>query len=105
MEIAPAFSTIDSQRAILTDPDTIELKPMSKGALPLQASRYEAPQNVDEAVDRLMGVGFKFESMPSDTDWLWREAYLLDPAGNSVCIYHAGQNRRYPPWRIEDGAA
>jgi hydroxymethylpyrimidine/phosphomethylpyrimidine kinase len=25
---------------------------------------------------------------------------LKDPAGNVVCIYHAGQNRRYPPWRI-----
>jgi len=66
---------------------------------------YFEVENIDESVDKLMGVGLEFESMPSDTDWLWREAYLLDPAGNRVCLYHAGQNRRYPPWRIDDGAA
>jgi hydroxymethylpyrimidine/phosphomethylpyrimidine kinase len=35
-----------------------------------------------------------------DQRWLWREAYLRDPAGNVLCIYHAGTNRRFPPWRI-----
>ena len=33
-------------------------------------------------------------------DWLWREAYLCDPSGNRLCIYHAGENRRHPPWRL-----
>jgi catechol 2,3-dioxygenase-like lactoylglutathione lyase family enzyme len=37
---------------------------------------------------------------PIDQQWLWREARLLDPAGNVICIYHAGRNRRFPPWRI-----
>lgn len=37
---------------------------------------------------------------PSDQPWLWREARLDDPAGNPICIYHAGENRRFPPWRI-----
>jgi hydroxymethylpyrimidine/phosphomethylpyrimidine kinase len=36
-----------------------------------------------------------------DQRWLWREAWLKDPAGNEICIYHAGENRRLPPWRIE----
>jgi hypothetical protein len=31
---------------------------------------------------------------------LWREAYLHDPDGNVVCLYHAGENRRNPPWRM-----
>src|SRR5687768_4868727 len=39
---------------------------------------------------------------PIDQDWLWREARLKDPAGNEICIYHAGANRRFPPWRIKD---
>jgi catechol 2,3-dioxygenase-like lactoylglutathione lyase family enzyme len=49
--------------------------------------------------------GLEFESQPVDQAWLWREAYLCDPAGNRLCIYHAGDNRRYPPWRLpgEDG--
>jgi hydroxymethylpyrimidine/phosphomethylpyrimidine kinase len=39
---------------------------------------------------------------PVDQDWLWREARLADPSGNEICIYHAGENRRFPPWRIKD---
>jgi hydroxymethylpyrimidine/phosphomethylpyrimidine kinase len=37
---------------------------------------------------------------PADQPWLWREARLLDPCGNQICIYQAGENRRFPPWRI-----
>ena len=32
--------------------------------------------------------------------WGWREARLTDPAGNRLCLYVAGENRRFPPWRI-----
>jgi hydroxymethylpyrimidine/phosphomethylpyrimidine kinase len=39
---------------------------------------------------------------PVDQEWLWREARLADPSGNVICIYHAGDNRRFPPWRIGD---
>ena len=39
-------------------------------------------------------------SGPTDQSWLWREAYLKDPDGNLICLYHAGANRRFPPWRI-----
>ena len=62
---------------------------------------FEVP-NVDLAVRRLKAAGLEFETDPADRDWLWRESYLRDPAGNSICIYHAGRNRRYPPWRIGD---
>lgn len=37
---------------------------------------------------------------PVDQTWLWREARLVDPSGNVICIYHAGENRRFPPWRV-----
>jgi len=37
---------------------------------------------------------------PIDQDWLWREARLADSSGNVICIYHAGENRRFPPWRV-----
>jgi catechol 2,3-dioxygenase-like lactoylglutathione lyase family enzyme len=37
---------------------------------------------------------------PVDRDWRWREARLADPSGNVICLYHAGENRRFPPWRI-----
>lgn len=34
--------------------------------------------------------------------YLWREADILDPAGNKIRLYQAGENRRYPPWRKEE---
>lgn len=37
---------------------------------------------------------------PIDQSWGWREARLVDPAGNALCLYHAGENRRFPPWRL-----
>jgi len=61
---------------------------------------YFEVDDVDATVARLLGRGIEFETSPVDQDWLWREAYLRDPAGNRICIYHAGRNRRYPPWRV-----
>jgi hydroxymethylpyrimidine/phosphomethylpyrimidine kinase len=34
--------------------------------------------------------------------YLWRVARLRDPAGNRIQLYHAGENRRFPPWRVKD---
>jgi len=64
---------------------------------------FEVP-NVDLEVRKLKNLGVAFETEPADQDWLWREAYLRDPAGNRLCIYHAGDNRRFPPWRIGEDA-
>jgi hypothetical protein len=50
----------------------------------------------------LLAQGIAFDHPPTDQSWLWREAYLRDPDGNVLCLYHAGINRRFPPWRIED---
>ena len=32
--------------------------------------------------------------------YLWTEADILDPSGNRIRIFHAGENRRFPPWRV-----
>jgi len=69
--------------------------------------RENAPQlyfevdDVDAEVTRLKNAGVEIERDPIDQSWLWREAWLRDPAGNALCIYHAGENRRHPPWRIQ----
>lgn len=62
---------------------------------------YFEVDDVDAIVSSLQDKGLQFDMMPTDQRWLWREAYLEDPAGNRVCIYHAGENRRNPPWRID----
>ena len=66
---------------------------------------YFEVEDVDDTIEQLKRKGLAFESEPQDQTWLWREAYLRDPFGNKVCIYHAGENRRYPPWRIDASEA
>ena len=63
---------------------------------------YFELHDLDAAVQQLVSAGVRFESGPRDQPWLWREAYLRDPAGNRICLYHAGVNRRDPPWRLPD---
>ncbi|MCH8127787.1 VOC family protein [candidate division KSB1 bacterium] len=61
---------------------------------------YFESERLDELVDSLKGKGFQFLQEPTDESWLWREARLKDPAGNEICLYYAGENRKNPPWRI-----
>lgn len=61
---------------------------------------YFEVDDVDAEVARIRAAGLAIED-PKDQPWLWREARLADPAGNIICIYHAGENRRFPPWRID----
>jgi catechol 2,3-dioxygenase-like lactoylglutathione lyase family enzyme len=61
---------------------------------------YFECENLDEYVRTLIGKGFVFEEMPTDKDWLWREARLKDPDNNQLILYKAGHNRLNPPWRI-----
>lgn len=61
---------------------------------------YFECDDLDAEVARLQAAGMVFEQLPADQSWLWREARLTDPAGNAICLYQAGENRRYPPWRI-----
>lgn len=62
---------------------------------------YFEVDDVDETVHQLEERGLSFDQEPTDQSWLWREAYLHDPYGNRICVYHAGKQRRHPPWRIE----
>ena len=63
---------------------------------------YFENEKLDENVARLKADGVTFENDPGDMPWGWREARLRDPDGNRICIYWAGMNRRYPPWRLEN---
>jgi len=63
---------------------------------------YFECEDVDALCRALTARGVTFEQAPADQPWLWREAYLRDPDGNSLCLYHAGRNRRFPPWRLPE---
>jgi len=61
---------------------------------------YFECDDLDATVERLVAAGIRFDELPADQSWLWREARLRDPAGNPLCLYRAGRNRREPPWRV-----
>ena len=65
-----------------------------------EALLYFESADLDAWVERAQAAGLTFDTLPTDQAWLWREARLRDPAGNRLCLYSAGENRRFPPWRI-----
>lgn len=62
---------------------------------------YFEVEDVDGRVAQLKDAGIAFDQSPRDESWGWREARLTDPAGNPICLYRAGDYRRFPPWRID----
>ena len=79
---------------------TFSLHQASRRTEPSGVVVYFECDNLDEKVRELQTHGYSFTQEPKDESWLWREARLSDPSGNSICLYWAGQNRRNPPWRV-----
>ena len=65
-----------------------------------QVTLYFESDRIDDDYERLRGAGIEFEHPPTDMAWLWREARLRDPDGHRLCIFHAEENRKNPPWRL-----
>ena len=61
---------------------------------------YFECDDLDSQIEILTHHGFAVDHGPTDEDWGWREARLADPAGNAICLYQAGEQRRFPPWRL-----
>ena len=61
---------------------------------------YFEVNDVVKTVNELKEKGISIICGPREEPWLWHEARLLDPAGNEICIYTAGENRKNPPWRL-----
>jgi catechol 2,3-dioxygenase-like lactoylglutathione lyase family enzyme len=56
--------------------------------------------DVPKTIKRLVEQGIAIDVLPKNQPWLWTEASLKDLDGNTIIIYHAGENRKNPPWRI-----
>ncbi len=78
---------------------TFSVHAVPAGAAPSATVLYFECDALDRQVAALRARGFQFTQEPRDEPWLWREARLVDPAGNVICLYHAGDNRLDPPWR------
>lgn len=62
---------------------------------------YFECERLDDEVARLKSLGLTFDEDPTTREWLWRQAYLRDPNGNKICLFHASDNRKNPPWRVK----
>ena len=63
---------------------------------------YLECEDLDDRVEQLARSGIAFEHGPRNQPWMWREARLRDPDGNIIFFYHAGEHRRFPPWRMKN---
>ncbi len=63
---------------------------------------YFECDDLDKQVENLKKEGIQFDQEPVDQRWLWREARLKDLDGNQIILFHAGENRLNPPWRINE---
>jgi predicted enzyme related to lactoylglutathione lyase len=61
---------------------------------------YFECENLDSKVEELKCLGLNFDQEPTDQTWLWRESYLKDPSGNTICLFYAGDCRKNPTWRV-----
>lgn len=52
--------------------------------------------DVDSACRALAERGIAIDRPPEDMAWGWRHAYLRDPDGHRLSIYHAGEKRFLP---------
>ena len=63
---------------------------------------YFEVEDVDRSYRKLIENGITFDTLPTDERWRWKEARFSDPSGNRLCLFHAGPDRRFPPWRLEE---
>ncbi|MDT8279791.1 MAG: VOC family protein [Erythrobacter sp.] len=80
--------------------ETFSIHQVDAVAAPTSVVYFEI-EELDRTVAILKSAGLRFTTDPVDESWGWREARLRDPAGNEICLYWGGQNRRFPPWRID----
>jgi len=78
---------------------TLSLHKADKGVS--SASLYFEFTNLDAMVEGLLAKGWHFDGSLQDQSWNWREIWTKDPSGHRICLYHAGEDRRHPPWRIK----
>ena len=80
--------------------ETFSIHQVDAVASPTSVVYFEI-EELDRTVAILKSAGLRFTTDPVDESWGWREARLRDPAGNEICLFWGGQNRRFPPWRID----
>ena len=69
------------------------------------ATLYLETESLNRDKAKLEASGVVFDTAAKDQSWLWREAEFRDPDGHRWKLYHAGENRINPPWRVRPANA
>ena len=93
---SPHYARFECPEGKATFSLSLETTPFNNGAV-----IYFEHEKLDQWVEELKDKGVAFDQEPTDQSYLWREAILHDPSGNKIKLYWAGENRRFPPWRID----
>jgi hydroxymethylpyrimidine/phosphomethylpyrimidine kinase len=102
------YSLLGLQQIVRSEPRYARFENIGGMTLSIEAAEeiggapvfYFECDDLDQRIEFLAHHGIAVEHGPTDEDWGWREARLTDPAGNAICLYQAGENRRFPPWRL-----
>lgn len=95
VDAPPRYARFECEGGTTLSIHTVEDAPDPPGVIV-----YFESATLDDTVARLERDGVPFDRGPRDETWLRREARLHDPAGNELRLYAAGENRRFPPWRL-----
>ncbi|NNE59248.1 MAG: VOC family protein [Hellea sp.] len=99
VDSAPRYVRFEFPRGDGGEPDTLSLHAVEAG----WKARDDGPLiyfEVEDVAAFLEDVGVKPIAAPELKSYLWTEADILDPSGNRIRIFSAGDNRRFPPWRV-----
>ena len=66
---------------------------------------YFETEHLSQVCESLEKQGVEFIHKPKNQPWLWKEARLHDPDGNYLILFHGGENRISPPWKIKKASA
>ena len=84
---------------------SIEVTPDGAAGTLTRTELFFECDDLDERVAALKSQGLRFDQDPTDMPYLWREAILHDPDGHEIRLYHAGEARLNPPWKIKPTAS
>ena len=92
VDAAPRYARFESTGGVTLSIEAAE-------EMPHGTILYFECDDLDAAVAALRATGAAVGA-PVEQNWGWREAHTRDPAGNAICLYRAGEARRFPAWRI-----
>jgi len=99
VDSAPRYVRFEFPRSDNGEPDTLSLHAVDDDWRVLDDGALIYLE-VDDVAGFLEAADIEPITKPELKSYLWTEADIVDPSGNRIRIFNAGENRRFPPWRV-----